>query len=101
VLVNEVLAKIIAGSPVAIFGLRKIGKSSLMGRVEDILLSDSGSVTATAFLLGNATRISSGRWWHVAQDAIRDWQSALDTLAKKEGLSIRVKAEKLSDAISR
>ncbi len=76
VAVNEVLAKIFAGSPMAVFGLRKIGKSSLLGRVEDMLEMDEASISCTAFLLGNSSKLKSGRWWHAAQE-IEPWQVKL------------------------
>jgi hypothetical protein len=70
--VHDVLAHLIGGSPVGVFGLRRIGKSSLLGRVEDLLESDNASVTATAFLLGNASRLVAGRWWLVRFAATHD-----------------------------
>jgi hypothetical protein len=93
--INEVLAKAIAGTPVAIFGLRKVGKSSLMRRVEDLLLSDESAVSASAFLLCNSTRLKSGRWWHVLSDALQGWRDALDQIAGKLNSKARAKIEKL------
>lgn len=92
--VNEVLAKVIAGLPLAIFGLRKVGKSSLMRRVEDLLASDESAVSATTFLLCNATRLKSGRWWHVLGDALQGWRDALDRFANGIGSKSRSKLEK-------
>lgn len=75
--VSEVVARVLAGTPVAIFGLRKIGKSSLMRRAEDLLLRDESSVCGTAFLLGNSSRLKSGRWWDVLRDALETWRNCL------------------------
>jgi hypothetical protein len=98
--VNEVLAHIIGGSPVAVFGLRKIGKSSLLGRVEDLLESDESSLTATAFLLGNSARLRGGRWWIAATDILTGWQNKLTRFAKRSGSAKRPKAEALRAALA-
>ncbi len=97
--VDEVLANILGGSPVGIFGLRRIGKSSLLGRVEDLLEADPTSVTATAFLLGNSTRVTAGRWWLLASDMLSAWQQKLSRFAATTDSKIRPKAESLSAAI--
>ncbi len=98
-IVNEVLAHIIGGTPVGVFGLRKIGKSSLLGRVEDLLEADEGSLTASAFLLGNSARLRSGRWWTAASDMLIAWQTKLARFATKIGSAIRPKAEALNAAL--
>lgn len=98
-MVNEVLAKIIAGSPVAVFGLRKIGKSSLLGRTEDLLDADENSVSITAFLSANSSRFKSGRWWDLALELISIWQNKLQRLAARSGSKIHPKAERLRDAV--
>jgi len=75
--VNEVLSHIVSGSPVAVFGLRKIGKSSLLARVIDLLEADESSLTATTVLLGNSARIRGGRWWVAATDVLSGLQQKL------------------------
>jgi hypothetical protein len=99
--VNELQSKVLLGAPVAVFGLRKIGKSSLLGRVEDLIEGDDSSVVATAFLIGNATRLKSGRWWHAAQDMTAAWQNKLQRLAAQHGSKVHAKAERLSEAIAK
>lgn len=99
--VNELLTKILTGSPTAVFGLRKIGKSSLIGRLEDLVREDASSVVGTAFLLGNATRLKSGRWWHFAQDAVNGWSSSLQRSAENAGSRIRPKAARMNDLIQK
>ncbi len=100
-IVNELLTKILTGTPTAVFGLRKVGKSSLIGRVEELLCEDRSSAVGTAFLLGNATRIKSGRWWHFAQDTVNGWASSLQRLAETVGSRIRPKAERTNDLIQK
>jgi hypothetical protein len=101
VVVNEVLAKVIAGAPVAVFGLRKIGKSSLLGRVEDLLEGDENCVCATALLLGNSSRLKSGRWWHAALDIVGEWQRKLQGLASRASSKVHAKAEALHELVSK
>lgn len=101
VLVNELYSKLLVGSPLSVFGLRKIGKSSLLGRLEDLTVQDESSVTATAFLIGNSTRLKAGRWWHAAQDILSIWQSKLQRLAKLNNSRVVAKAERLNDLISK
>lgn len=100
-IVNELFAKILVGSPVAIFGLRKIGKSSLLGRLEDLLIEDDSSITATAFLIGNTTALTAGRWWHLAQSLLATWQSKLQRLSGALGSKVHAKAERLNNLISK
>ncbi|MFM4677580.1 hypothetical protein ACEUD4_04215 [Aeromonas media] len=101
VVVNELYTKILLGSPVAIFGLRKIGKSSLLGRLEDLLEKDETAINITVSLIGNSTRLKSGRWWHAAQDAISGWQTKLQNIASICGSKVHAKAERLGNAISK
>jgi hypothetical protein len=101
VVVNELLFKILSGMPTAVFGLRKVGKSSLLGRVDDLLRDDSSSVVGTAFLLGNATRLKSGRWWNFAQDALKKWCLSLHQAAEKYGSRIRPRAERVNDLLDK
>jgi hypothetical protein len=100
-IVNELSAKILVGSPVAIFGLRKIGKSSLLGRLEDLLTDDESSVTATAFLVGNTTTLTAGRWWHLAQALLLTWQVKLQRLAGVLESKVHAKAERLNGLVSK
>lgn len=100
-IVNELLSKILTGTPSAVFGLRKVGKSSLLGRVEELLYEDCSSAIGTVFLLGNATRIKSGRWWHFAQDAVNGWSSSLQRVADTVGSRVRPKAERTNDLIKK
>lgn len=100
-IINELFTKILLGSPVAVFGLRKIGKSSLLGRVEDLIARDDSSITATAFIIGNSARLKSGRWWNAALDIVMEWQAKLQILATRLNSKIHAKAQRLADAISR
>ena len=94
--VNELLAKIMAGSPVGVLGLRKIGKSSLLGRVEDLLRSQQDSVSATVQVRGNAAKFKSGRWWHLAEAMLRGWIDSLSEKATATSSPVRPKAEALA-----
>lgn len=99
--VNELLAKILSGSPVGVFGLRKIGKSSLLGRVEDLLRAEEDAVTATVQLRGNTTRFKSGRWWHLAEAMLRGWADTLQRTADSIDSKIRAKCENLVGIVQR
>lgn len=101
VVVNEVYTKILLGSPVAVFGLRKIGKSSLLGRLEDLIEEDESSIGVNVSLIGNSTRLKSGRWWDAAYDMVAGWQAKLQKLSSKLGSKIHPKAEKLGEVIRR
>lgn len=101
VVVNELFTKILLGNPFAIFGLRKIGKSSLLGRLEDLIEQDESAIGVTAFLIGNSTRLKGGRWWDAAADAIAAWQGKLQRFATKRGSKVHAKAERLTDAIQK
>ena len=99
--INELFTKILLGSPVAVFGLRKIGKSSLLGRVQDLIEEDESAITATAFLIGNSARLKSGRWWSAALDMLNAWQSELQQIATRLNSKVHPKAHRLSDAVGR
>ncbi len=101
VVVNELFAKTLLGDPIAVFGLRKIGKSSLLGRLEDLIEQDESAIGITAFLIGNSTRLKGGRWWDAASDAVSAWQGKLQRLSVKLGSKIHAKAERLRDAIDK
>lgn len=97
--VGELFAHVASGTPVAVFGLRKIGKSSLLGRVEDLLRDDTSAVTATAFLSANTARIKSGRWWNLAAEVVAAWQTQLQRAAEKSGSKLRPKADRTSELV--
>ena len=99
-IVNLVLSKVLAGAPLAILGLRKIGKSSLLGRVEDLLRDDQQSITVTASILGNSARIKGGRWHDAANDLIKGWQTSLTRRSRMVGSQIEAKAPKLSHLLA-
>src|SRR5207247_5889319 len=48
--VQELVTRVLLGQPSAVFGLRRIGKTSLLGRVRELLDSDRSTVNVTAFL---------------------------------------------------
>jgi hypothetical protein len=97
--VHDVLAQVLGGHSVGLFGLRRVGKSSLLGRVEDLLEADPTSVTCTALLQGNSTRLSSGRWWLLASDMLSAWQQKVTRIAVATSSKIRPKVEALTAAI--
>lgn len=101
VVVNELFAKVLLGDPIAVFGLRKIGKSSLLGRLEDLIEQDESAIGVTAFLIGNSTRLKGGRWWDAASDAVLTWQGKLQRLATRLGSKVHAKAERLREAIDK
>ncbi len=98
---DEVLRKIMAGGSVAILGLRKVGKSSLLRRVEDSLLADGMALNAVARLDGNSSRVKGGRWWNAAADVLAGWETSLQRTADAFSSKIRPKAKEFGDAIAR
>jgi hypothetical protein len=96
--VDAVRAKITDGQPAGIFGLRKIGKSSLLRRIQDVLLANPQRLTLTAFIQCNATKIKAGRWWYALQQLIQEWTKALTDAAQGEPVS--VKAGRLTTVIA-
>lgn len=96
--VDALRAKIMDGQPAGVFGLRKIGKSSLMRRVQAVLLANPQRLSLTAFIQCNATKIKAGRWWYALQQLIQEWLKALTDAAQGEPVS--VKAGRLSTLVS-
>jgi len=93
--VQQIVTKTYLGQLSAIFGLRKIGKTSLIRRVRELLESDKSSLNATAFVQCNATRIKAGRWFVVLLDLLEGWSSAINRRAAAAGSRSQAKAVKL------
>jgi len=100
-LVTELMTKILGGSPVAMFGLRKIGKSSILGRLDDLLREDNGLIAVIAFVAGNATVFTTGRWWHFAIEVLSQWIQSIERLADAAGIKVNPKAERLQALVSK
>jgi hypothetical protein len=84
--VNELLGRTNNGQPIAVLGLRKIGKTSLLRRAQDLLEADPSSLVVTAFLLCNSTRLKAGHWWTVLSDILTQWATSLEEKAQKLGV---------------
>jgi hypothetical protein len=80
--VQQIVTKTYLGQLSAIFGLRKIGKTSLIRRVRDLLDSDTSAVNASALVQCNATRIKAGRWHVVLNDLLQTWAQAINARAE-------------------
>lgn len=87
--VDALRAKIIDGHPAGLFGLRKIGKSSLLRRAQDVLLANPQRLTLTAFIQCNATKIKAGRWWYALHQLIQEWTRAIADAAEEEPVSVK------------
>jgi hypothetical protein len=101
VAVNEVVARVLGGQPMGIFGLRKVGKSSLLARVTDLLAEDASFLVVPSVIIGNSAKIRSGRWSDVASELVTGWARALERIAERNALPIRPKATKTRDALAR
>ncbi len=99
--IAEVLAKVKSGSTVAILGVRKVGKSSLLGRLEDLLREDPACLTSIASLTGVSARLKNGRWWTVAQETLAAWQAGLAAIAAAAGSKVQVRVSQLQDLIAK
>ena len=97
--VQEVVTKAFLGQPTAVFGLRKIGKSSLIRRVQDLLDADTSHITATTLVLCNNARIKSGRWWTVAADVLKGWSRAIEKRAIQLNSQVRPRLSRLDELI--
>jgi hypothetical protein len=94
-IVQQIVTKTYLGQLSAIFGLRKIGKTSLIRRVRDLLDSDRSSLSATALVQCNATRVKAGRWFVVLLDLLEGWASAINHRAAEVGSKSQARAAKL------
>lgn len=93
--VQEIVSRIFLGRPVAVFGLRKIGKTSLLRRVQGLLEADRSRVIGTAFIQCNATKYRAGRWWDVVADIAEGWTESLQRRADAVGSKVSPGARKL------
>jgi hypothetical protein len=100
VAVQELTARSYLGKPLAVFGLRKIGKTSLLRRVKDLLDTDTGALYATAFLQCNATKYRSGRWHAVLLDLLSAWALSITRHAASLGLKTEARHEKLKGLLA-
>jgi hypothetical protein len=97
--VQELATKAFLGQPVALFGLRKIGKSSLLQRVKSLLDVDRTHIVATTMLQCNSTRLKAGHWWTVLNDLINGWATAIETRAAVEQSNVKPRVSKLAELI--
>lgn len=82
------------------FGLRKIGKTSLVRRVRDLLVSDESAVNVPALVQCNATRIKAGQWHVVLHDLVESWAEVVNSKSLSSGLQITVRPTKLSTLLA-
>lgn len=94
--VQELVSRVYLGQLAAIFGLRKIGKSSVLRRVMELLDADTLHLCVTSVVLCNATRIKSGRWSIVLNDLLADWADVLNRRAKAMGSPTEVTPRRLA-----
>jgi hypothetical protein len=94
--VQELVSRAYLGQLSAIFGLRKVGKSSLLRRVKELLDADSLTFSVTALVLCNATRIKSGRWSVILGDLLHAWADGLNRRARRLDLKTEVREGKLA-----
>ena len=99
VVVQEVVSKAILGKPTAIFGLRKIGKSSLLRRVQGLLDADPYVLVVSAFVLCNATRIKASHWYVLLNDLLGQWVACIRRRSEQCGLEIDPKVGRLAKLI--
>lgn len=93
--VQQIMTKCLLGQSLAIFGLRKIGKTSLLRRVEGILGRDDNTIHLVTFIQCNATKFKSGRWWTAVFEMMNGWASAINRRAEKVGSGVNAAPRKL------
>jgi hypothetical protein len=97
--VQEMLTRTLLGKPTSIFGLRKIGKTSLLRRVQSLLIADPRDLIVTAFVQGNATKYRRGRWWTLVFDIANEWSSVIEERAHKASSKVAPAARRLKAAL--
>lgn len=100
--VNDIIRRLMNGQPVGLMGLRKIGKSSVLRRVEDRLLGTDTKLALTAFVTCNGSEVKGSHWGYLAQMIIRQWSASLQ---RKAGYLERplnlVKVKSLQEVMAR
>lgn len=89
-LVNSLVQRSLDGKPTAVFGLRKIGKSSILRRVQDRLLGLDNTLVVPALVNCNNSTVKANRWSYLLERLIGEWSAALLTFAKSKGEVIDV-----------
>lgn len=80
-LVNDIVQRLYEGHPVGVMGLRKVGKSSVLRRVEDRMLGLGDAMAVTAFVSCNGSDIKGSHWSHLARRLVNDWGASLTRVA--------------------
>jgi len=93
--VRQLVTKSLLGQSTAVFGLRKVGKTSLLRRAESLLVADKGTIYAVAFLQCNSTKFKSGRWWNVVLEVAAQWAASINGRAGKAGSDVKAAPRKL------
>lgn len=100
-MVNRLVSRIIDGRPTAVFGLRKVGKSSLLQRIEDRLSANDNYIICTSFRACNSTEIKAGHWYNLLAVILHDWSQGLAEVAQRLESKIQAsKHDRLSKLIS-
>lgn len=98
--VNELLGRVSQGRSVAAFGLRRIGKTSLLRRIQDRLWAQDELLPLISFEACNSQDIKGGRWFHLLDRILQNWgksiaSAASDTqnfsLPKHDALAVLIK----------
>lgn len=91
-LVQQVLHKCVNGSPLAVFGLRKIGKTSLLRRVQQRIEGNTERLSLSAFVQCNRVDIKSGRSKDVLRQLIEQWLRSARMLLERTECTANVDA---------
>jgi hypothetical protein len=101
-LVNDAMQRLSEGQPVSIMGLRKIGKSSVMRRVEDRLLGSDGYVAVTAFVNCNGADVKASHWSYLVSRLVTEWTRAITRIGIQRERPVSLnKVRAVSDAIAK
>lgn len=94
-LVNDCVNRLRTGKTVALMGVRKIGKSSVLRRVEDRLITPNDNyVSVSAFVNCNGSDIKSSHWSFLALKLIDLWTESISQKAKLNERKIDLKKVK-------
>lgn len=80
-LVNDILHRLADGHPIGLMGLRKIGKSSVLRRIEDRLLGSETYLAVTSFVSCNGADVKASHWSHLVARILKDWTTSLTRTA--------------------
>lgn len=98
---SHVLAIASAGGVAAILGLRKVGKSSMLAKVDEALRVNGDGAAATACLSAGSARLRNGRWWNALLDVVEQWREVLRKRVADANATFEIRAPHLQELVAK